>query len=1102
MSVLNNQTRGQRQFPSNTIAPVPKYPSCPQPESLPPMIKSSVTKRSQASKRLLENEVSLEVADSLKETTRPPHFLASPDSPAPPPIGSSPISRVRMPNMHPVNPRSPWKISLLRKPVSPPDWIPRQKDTCSATPVSPAIVSVASIPGSNRSLPLCQGPEEKRPMNPVPPPPAKTGGAPPIHLPPYDKRPKLGSFALNLAPEIEPRPSLGGAELIVAHLPSHLSSPKPRPLSQSSMSPMRLTEEFSEQGTINSNPNTVFSDYSGMSTMMTGEHQRRKHMRRMHKVLERQGVHRWLTMFLSRTIIMSFSILLIHTGCFVAIIVLLGNLKTCVNDLNSVGQASMSMNQAVSLAQALDLVLQNVSIPDLYPAPDCGLPVARALDLVLQNVSIPGMYAPGDEAGLALTLGYWTDNFDAAHRHAFLDHKGSSKAWVALWEMPNLQVEVVDAFKPMWVSHMQNYSLWQLGCEAVVSLRDIQVVGIAANGCNDQANQLGRVALALLVLEACAMFMIACAYIIYLLSNVNSHRHAMFSMFLCIPRPVVRTMAAKQSTIAVNSDTSSDSERDSEQEFVLGPASSVSKDQSCFSTGTSIGRLRDLPVSFDTETLRNAVGFSAWGLDKSFRGPTSPPGLLTLANKARAYGGSATNAPHHTSPRSSPVKIMGYSAHQSLAQSARQSISLSGAPTSQPMHPAVQALNPAARAQAPLEKLLRSVSFQRTQGREEEEKLGSLSYQYPSQSPDDVPVAVQISGFGRASGADSVSAPIDKRFHSLREGALAHLNAQIGQKTFPPNEGTVREASRPGSVSKANPQRRENRTRVLITDLFASWWLLAPFLMWAILIISLYAHELPVVHAAHMQPECMPHAAFFAQEMMAAAQQYDPYLNLSELKHHLEVSITLVRMDYAAMLYGDGPAVQQERERLAAMGVLFNSETMRNLLFFSRACLRTFLYPTEPPCSGPDALTYSITHNGVDNMVFNYLQSGDRWAHSDENLLTPKSPLMPVMWQVGLYDAQDGVLTIASTQSDSVMSSLSSVQAVQIVLFLMSVVLSLVFVLAMVRPFVKKARLEAVQVAKMLGELPTNMELDKKLEMAITTGSIMYRRKSAFRSGW
>lgn len=99
---------------------------------------------------------------------------------------------------------------------------------------------------------------------------------------------------------------------------------------------------------------------------------------------------------------------------------------------------------------------------------------------------------------------------------------------------------------------------------------------------------------------------------------------------------------------------------------------------------------------------------------------------------------------------------------------------------------------------------------------------------------------------------------------------------------------------------------------------------------------------------------------------------------------------------------------------------------------------------------------YQVTYNGLDSMMQRYLAevhllSEDTTA--DQHL---NSSRLDYLFKTGYYDLHDGMKANAQLTTATVLAQFDSVKQAHVILFVLSVLLTLAFMMGMFRPFLKR----------------------------------------------
>ncbi|KAG2497025.1 hypothetical protein HYH03_005028 [Edaphochlamys debaryana] len=768
--------------------------------------------------------------------------------------------------------------------------------------------------------------------------------------------------------------------------------------------------------------------------------QQGKRLKRILKVLERPEARRAIRRFWTHSCLITVFLILSHIGCFTGIMVLLSNLSNCVNDLSSSGMALDYVHRA-----AYDI---------------------RVLDQLHKNFTNAALYSPGDLDKVEASLEFQNDMFERLYvkryRSYSQDHPRKTKELTRRWEDRDTTLRFpinVSTTPPTYEN--RTYNLFELGTTFLMISRSIQanhrfivntsgrnlsdmpefrylheqliwglgdgyiaVLDITAEDCVEQAQLTNDVMLALLVVEACCLVGAACCYLAYRLIQVDQYRCSLFSVFLAIPSATIKALASRR----IDAD-----DDDSEEEDLAGDAPAA-------------------PLA----AAGAAAGTSPAPRAKAAASTTSPPGVLKQTSSL-PHGG--------TMPR----------AHSNLRASFRDHAA-----------PGVtMVIDPMPAAGAPDS----TRSRQQHAGRS-----GPGARQGPppvQEEPGDI--------FGSDTGLEGLQPGPPP---TQPQGSSAPWRAKSCAAAMSSAVEKTKRAARRSRRWLMQLFRRRSRMagtdKVLLHHSLQNWWLMIPLLFWAALIISFYAASYALLSDLYQPIETsnvvtftvwrITRLSYFAHEMCCKTGLRPNPVSRSIMN----AQKLLAAIEYDVLLYGSS---HYDRARVAnitfgvhrigkSSGIIKSADTIQDLLFFTRACLRA----NQSTCYPPGHPFYEQTHRGVNAMVVGILNSVDRLLKDPDENLTLANTNMQFIVSAGFEDGRDGLIAIEQTFEGNVQSAIDTIEALQISLFVVSFFLLAAFVLYMVRPFVRYTLEEATHMAKMLSELPPESDITRRVELALGVG--------------
>ncbi|KAG2433266.1 hypothetical protein HXX76_008334 [Chlamydomonas incerta] len=652
--------------------------------------------------------------------------------------------------------------------------------------------------------------------------------------------------------------------------------------------------------------------------------QRGKRLRRLLKVLERPESRKPITRFWQQSRLISWLLLLSHLGCFIGIMVLLGDLRSCVSDIAVSGLALEELHSAALASRVLDQIHKNRTVDKLYHQTDM-----RVYEQMLYR-SAEG----------------FKDRFVSAYRNFVAKHPQHRKELTALWDSRVHQVDVQlassSATRDLGVYAKQYMSLFEMGNwlqtyatdiagnhnftvndfgynlsdtrafqfihqDAVFGLTDayIKVLDTNVDDCVDTASLTNDVMLSLLIVEACCICGSAAVYITWRLMQVTKWRCALYGVFLGVPNATIKSLARRKIAEDYDEDTTA----------VEGQGSGMAKDQA---------QPREAVPDQNTDAGTGGTAAPPQQSDKATGGTGD-------ARRGTAASGLASEG-----SRGDGGACLGPEAGGSAAKNSWAS-------------PGPSRLRASFRDFAPP-----------GQGSESERGPDGHGEAGPSGRAD---AGLRAAGADAGAPAKAATVPSSpqlswrQRFKAWRDSVVRFFRMQY---------------QRPGS------------RKILAYNSVRNWWLCLPVVIWAILIITLYALSYTLVTDLYEPIETVNIASFvvmrntrltyFAHEMCTLS---DPTL-IPSYRRSLADRRIIAGMEYDVLLYGNK---YYNAELLVNMsngvhrigkssGIISATSKIQQLLFFTRECLRA----DQSTCLTRRSPLYQASHSGVNALITTLFQ--------------------------------------------------------------------------------------------------------------------------------
>ncbi|KAG2449445.1 hypothetical protein HYH02_005592 [Chlamydomonas schloesseri] len=296
--------------------------------------------------------------------------------------------------------------------------------------------------------------------------------------------------------------------------------------------------------------------------------------------------------------------------------------------------------------------------------------------------------------------------------------------------------------------------------------------------------------------------------------------------------------------------------------------------------------------------------------------------------------------------------------------------------------------------------------------------------------------------------------------------------------------------------------------KILIANSLKDCWRLLPIVIWAILVISLYAYTYTISDWAMTPLNTVTIASFtiarnvrmvyFAHELCA---NNTPEA-IAASKAQLNRTTALVQRDYATLLFGHryeppdavgtvGMADAGYQVEGGHVGIARLGGRVGHILYSG-------LNPdgSRGNCLRPNAsLCFRIGHpyavpslNGLDIAIRHSFEAAEALITAPEDQINIGNRFLDFLFKVTSNDVQIALLTVREYFDQQLHDAMSRWQAAHIGLYVATVVLFALFLVAFVRPFVRSTRDEAEHVANMLSDLPPEVDIIRLVEAALGVG--------------
>jgi len=268
--------------------------------------------------------------------------------------------------------------------------------------------------------------------------------------------------------------------------------------------------------------------------------------------------------------------------------------------------------------------------------------------------------------------------------------------------------------------------------------------------------------------------------------------------------------------------------------------------------------------------------------------------------------------------------------------------------------------------------------------------------------------------------------------------------------------------------------------KTLLPSYRTTWVMIAPFLVWEAALLVIYA--VSYVQLADMQKplaalNMASHVIYRYTHIRCTAlllivQETDA--GKDHFKAELKQQVDYLNSEYNTLMYG-GMAVTQEGSAFLheTPPAAFISKDFSNNFFRDKDCFRW----NTSDCLTAGHRFYEVSHNGLDAMLRRAITEMSLLASDDNADITYLSQRYDYMYLVGIQDLYQGLQTSAELFVKYAIKRYDAVSLLHTVLLAVTCVLVVLYALALLRPYVKKVKREAVRVAGLLSHVPQEMDV-------------------------
>ncbi|GFR48517.1 hypothetical protein Agub_g10412 [Astrephomene gubernaculifera] len=274
---------------------------------------------------------------------------------------------------------------------------------------------------------------------------------------------------------------------------------------------------------------------------------------------------------------------------------------------------------------------------------------------------------------------------------------------------------------------------------------------------------------------------------------------------------------------------------------------------------------------------------------------------------------------------------------------------------------------------------------------------------------------------------------------------------------------------------------RDNRDTVVLT---------VPFLLWGAVVIAIYTFSYltlkkvsePLVNldVANRVKTKINRCVFVAQEVISQTNDAAK----AKWQQELLIRQSDLEMFYDALLYGSDDLPEMAFSH--TKGTLFSGAAPAEMFFRSK----DVCYVTEDAdrwCFPEGHMYHEVSMNALDPMIRRLIEEAlllGNDAYSDINF---NSTRFDYIWRVAYHQLIKGSWTANTIYTTAANANFGKVRMAHVILFVLSLLMAVLFLVAMFRPFIRRTAIEARQVAELLSQLPPEMDVEGLVASAMTS---------------
>ncbi|GIL99026.1 hypothetical protein Vretimale_4267, partial [Volvox reticuliferus] len=327
---------------------------------------------------------------------------------------------------------------------------------------------------------------------------------------------------------------------------------------------------------------------------------------------------------------------------------------------------------------------------------------------------------------------------------------------------------------------------------------------------------------------------------------------------------------------------------------------------------------------------------------------------------------------------------------------------------------------------------------------------------------------------GGSAGSNAGPGALSRLFSWASRGSV---NNRSSQK--PPVPGTDSRGSSHHGHSGGGGGSSSHKRRNLVPSNHDSVSLLAPFVVWGVLICVLYAvgflllqnaqGPLALLSAHNIAVVRMHRLILYSLQVNSQSSNESKSMMQPILDHELRAFTT----EWDVVLYGANDTLREERRfRLCDSSAAFSNKKVSDETFRLYGCLPTSLGGMSVHCPTEDDSFYAATAHGVNMMVERFKEDIAYLTRLPIDALSINNTHLDYIMLEGEENIEMGVNAVSENLISDIHSLYKEVSYLQIFSLVLSWLLAVAFIFMQLRPFVHANRVETQRIARMLSELP------------------------------